>query len=47
MGINQEEQLAWGMLTLDEGGDKRSSSQSAVTTRQQISLIGKVDMGHA
>jgi len=43
--INHRDELAWGMLTLDESGDKRSGSQSAGTTRQHIGRLGKVDMG--
>jgi len=43
--INHREELALGMLTLDESGDKRSGSQSAGIARQHIGRLGKVDMG--
>jgi len=38
-------ELAGGMLTLDESGDKRSGSFSAGSSRQMIGRLGKVDMG--
>jgi len=43
--ICQCPELAGGMLTLDESGDKRSGSFSAGSARQMIGRLGKVDMG--
>jgi len=43
--ICQCPELAGGMLTLDESGDKRSGSFSAGSSRQMIGRLGKVDVG--
>jgi SRSO17 transposase len=43
--LTQYRQMAGGMLTLDDTGDKRSGSCSAGASRQYIGRLGKVDMG--
>ena len=43
--ITQRTELAGGILTLDESGDKRSGTESAGVSRQYIGRLGKVDTG--
>ena len=43
--IEQRPELAGGLLTLDESGDKRAGDQSAGAGRQYLGRMGKVEMG--
>lgn len=43
--IGQRPELAGGILTLDESGDKRAGDQSAGAGRQYLGRMGKVEMG--
>jgi SRSO17 transposase len=43
--IGQRPELAAGILTLDESGDKRAGDQSAGAGRQYLGRLGKVEMG--
>jgi SRSO17 transposase len=43
--MQQRPDLNAGLLTLDESGDRRSSTESAGVSRQYVGRIGKVDTG--